>query len=150
MYYISMTKYIKILLMLAVVSATMFGFVGCKTSEPKEKYAGTLTDLKWESDKNNYITWGGNQSMFPAREDNLSGIIVIVKPNGEEVPCEYFRPGYRRQHLNNAYGNDGYAVKGVQAGQTVQVYMCALTPNLKADKTLRTNPMPLVWRNSKR
>jgi len=145
-----MTKYIKILTVLVVALATMFGAVGCLKKEEKTKYAGTLTDLRWEGDKNNYILWGGNQSMFPARKDNLSGIIVIIKPNGEEVPCEYFRPGYKRQHLNNAYGNDHYAVKGVQAGQIVQVYMCALTPDLKADKSLRTNPMPLVWRNSKR
>lgn len=115
-----------------------------KEAKPAPQYAASLTSLQW--DNGDYIRWTGNQSSFPARKDNLSGMIIIIEPNGNEVAVEYIRPGYTRQHLKNARGKDEHALKTTKPGQTVQVYLCALHPNHRPDKTIRTNPMPLIWR----
>ena len=130
---------------LLAIAAALLGYQKLRPENaPKQKYPATLTDLRW--DTGDYIRWNGDQSAFPQRKENLSGMIMIVEPNGRTVAVEYIRPGYKRQHLKNARGKDDHALRHTKPGDTVQVYLCALTPSLRPDQSIRTNPQPLIWR----
>jgi hypothetical protein len=138
---------VAVVLVLGVCSCQEIKSVlGGKPKVEQPKYAAELRDLKW--DTGNFITWGGDQkNVFPTRPGNLNGIICIIEKNGNDVACEFIRPGYHRQHLNNAWGNDAHRLTVTKPGDTVEVYIAALTPDGKhVDRSLRTNPMPLVWR----
>lgn len=118
---------------------------GCKSDKPAEqKYPATISNLRW--DTGTYIRWEGDHSAFPVREGNLNGWIVIVEADGTARPVEQIRPGYKRQHLKNAYEDPDYRLKATKPGDTVKVYLCAMTARGRPDLSLRSNELPLVWR----
>jgi hypothetical protein len=132
------------ILSVALCAAALFG-VSCNSNKADEpKYPANIANLRWDS--GDYIRWEGDHSAFPVRKDNLNGWIVIIEPNGLHRPVEQIRPGYKRQHLKNAYGKDDYGLKNTKPGDTVQVYLCAMQANTRPDLSLRSNQLPLVWR----
>jgi hypothetical protein len=121
---------------------------GCKIDKPiEQKYPATISNLRWDS--GSYIRWEGDHSAFPVRDGNLNGWIVIIEPNGKHSPVEQIRPGYKRQHLKNAYEDTGYKLKNTKPGDMVKVYLCAMTGNKRPDLSLRSNELPLEWRAHK-
>lgn len=120
--------------------------VSCKSNKVEEpKYPANIANLRW--DAATYIRWEGDHSAFPVRDGNLNGWIVIVEPDGKHRPVEQIRPGYKRQHLKNAYEDPDYKLRATKAGDTVQVYLCGMTTGGRPDLSLRSNALPLVWRN---
>lgn len=141
-----MKKFYDTLRVIAVAVCMLVGLVACKTDKVEQpKYPANIANLRW--DTGTYIRWEGDHSAFPVREGNLNGWIVIIEPNGQHSPVEQIRPGYKRQHLKNAYEDTGYKLKNTKAGDTVQVYLCAMTSAKRPDLSLRSNALPLVWRN---
>lgn len=133
-------------LIVAALAAAGIILTKDKPDTPAPKYPATLASLSWESPSSWYIRWSGDQSVFPTRKGNLSGMIIAIEPNGHEVAVEYIRPGYTRQHMKNGAGSDEHALKNTKPGDTIQIYLCALTANGRPDKSIRTNTQPLKWR----
>jgi len=128
-----------ILILLAVALA------GCSHNKPEVvKYPASISNLNWDGKE--YIRWEGDHSAFPVRKGNLSGWIVIIEPNGAHRPVEQIRPGYKRQHLKNAWQDPDYKLKATKPGDTVRVYLCAMQGNGRPDLSVRSNDLPLLWK----
>lgn len=121
--------------------STTFDFAGLAAASKGWKAAGgevpgvgMLRSVKADS-REFYIRWDCDAAVdqWPAQE-NLNGWIVV---NG--VKCEQFRPGYRAQHLKNAYGKDSHGVPGIKKGDTVRIKLVA-----KHAKD-ETNEVAFVW-----
>ena len=137
-----------IIKIVAVSAAMACGLLACKSTKVEEpKYPATISNLRW--DTGTYIRWEGDHSAFPTRSGNVNGWIVVIEPNGTHSPVEQIRPGYKRQHMNNAYEDTGYKLKNTKPGDMVKIYLCGMTGSKRPDLALRSNELPLEWRARK-
>lgn len=70
-------------------------------------------------------------------KNTAKGINAEIIVNGYFV--ENIREGYTRQHLKNAYGTDEHAVRGINKGDTVEIYF------RRIGSRERTTSVPFVW-----